>query len=198
MSTQSVLMHWQLCGNAVYYSCAQNGTKIESYSQCYTGDVAEVMLNICCDLLWQKLEPGIILVVCVCFMCDVMYRFTICLQVAVKKVIEAVQDAAVISCQCTNLKVGHNECTALTYTNASMRFGPRLLIFTLYSKKNRGEIRRGVRRNSGMGKLEVGREEKRGRSKVSESLCKHLYRTTLQTANCLVYFCIHSSGVARK
>lgn len=64
-------------------------------------------------------------------------RFTICLQFAIKIVVEAVQEAAVISCQCTHLDEGHKKCIVLVYTDAGMQFGPRLLSFTLHGKKKR-------------------------------------------------------------
>lgn len=61
----------------------------------------------------------------------------ICSQFAVKKLVEAAQEAAVISRQCTDLDEDHKKCTVLIYTNVSMRFGPRPLSFTLHGKKKR-------------------------------------------------------------
>lgn len=68
---RKVCSHWQLRVNAVYYSCTQNDPKIESYSQCYTWWRSRSNINY---LLWSTMTKlsGIILVVCVCFMCDVM------------------------------------------------------------------------------------------------------------------------------
>lgn len=170
--------HWQLRGNAVYYSCAQNDPKIESYPQCCTSDIAEVILTICCDLLWQKFQASSLWSA---FAFCVMLRvgFTVCLQFAVKKVVEAVHEAAVISCQCTHLTEGIEKCTVLMYTNASTWFGPRLLSFTLHrKKKRRNKTRSKEKQRYGEARGRAGEETRKEQSQQKPLQASILHNST--------------------